>query len=218
MCGRFTQVASWSQVLAFSQPLNLLLPAEEIEPEYNIAPSQAAWTLVAYPDGGEARRMRWGLLPHWAKDAKLAWSTFNARVETASVKPAFRAAWKARRCLVPASGYYEWRQEGDIKQPYYIHAAHGPLLMFAGLWEPARADRPETFSILTRAAEGPVAELHARMPLMLEPTFLHDWLHGSVQQAAAMAVAAATPALKFHLVDRAVGNPRSQGPRLVEPV
>lgn len=218
MCGRFTQVASWSDVLAFSQPMNLLLPRGEPEPHYNIAPSQPAWTIVAYPDGGEARLMRWGLLPHWAKDAKLAWSTFNARVETAATKPAFRAAWKERRCLVPASGYYEWRQEGEIKQPYYIHAVGRPLLMFAGLWEPARDDRPETFSILTREAEGPVKELHARMPLMLDSEFLHDWLHGSTQQAGAMAVAAAPPKLRFHSVDRAVGNPRSQGPRLVEPV
>ncbi len=220
MCGRFTQIASWSELLAFSQPLTLLLPEcpAEPEPQYNLAPSQAAWTIVAYPGGGEVRHMRWGLLPVWAKDPKLAYSTFNARVETASTKPAFRAAWKARRCLLPAGGYYEWRQEGAIKQPYYIHAARAPMLMFAGLWEPAREDRPETFSILTREAEGPVRELHERMPLMLEPVFFHDWLHGSPQQAGAMAVAANAPQLAFHPVSRAVGNPRSQGPALIKAV
>jgi putative SOS response-associated peptidase YedK len=219
MCGRFTQIASWSEVQAFSRPLGLLLPECPPEPgeHYNIAPSQAAWTIIAYPEGGEIRHMRWGLMPHWAKDARLAWSTFNARVETAATKPAFRAAWKERRCLVPAGGYYEWREENGIKQPYYIHAAKGPLLMFAGLWEPARGEHPETFSILTRQAEGEVSSLHDRMPLMLEPAFFHDWLHGSAQQAGAMAVAATPPALAFHAVRRAVGNPRSQGPGLIEP-
>ena len=219
MCGRFSRDITWQQVHAFSQGLDLVLPPEQPELSWNVAPTQNSWVLAADPAGAAARQMRWGLLPSWAKDSKLGVSLINARLETVASKPAFRSAWKARRCLVPASGYYEWRLENGIKQPYWIHDSSAPILMFAGLWENWQtpdAQWLQSFTIITCAALDRMQELHDRTPLMLSPPVLRDWLHGSVEQAEAIARQAPVPPLAWHAVSRAVGNPRSNGPRLVE--
>lgn len=219
MCGRYTREYTWAEVHAFSQPLVLSTPGPDPEPAYNIAPTQPSWVIV--PDGeghAHATEMQWGIIPLWAKDAKIAYSTINARVETADTKPAFRAAWKARRCLIPSSGYYEWPGEGKAKQPYFIHASNGPLLMFAGLWEPGRDDRQATYSIVTRDAEGPMATLHDRMPLMLPPDLLRGWIEGSPDDAATIAHSAPLPDLAWHPVSKSVGNVRNQGSQLIEPM
>lgn len=222
MCGRFSRDMTWQQVHAFSRGLGLIVPDEAIEPSWNVAPTQQSWVLVgAEPAAASAAKMRWGLLPVWAKDEKIGASMINARIETVATKPAFRSAWKSRRCLVPASGYYEWRMEGGVKQPYWIHDATGPILMFAGLWENWKApsgDWLRSFTIITQAAFGPMLELHDRTPLMLKPAVLSEWLHGSIDEAAAIAAGAGTPELAWHPVSRAVGNPRSNGPKLIEPV
>lgn len=221
MCGRFTQAMSWAEVHAFSRGLDLILPAVEPEPTWNLAPTQPAWTLVAEGSTVRAEPLRWGLVPPWAGDLKIGASMINARMETATVKPAFRNAWKSRRCLVPASGYYEWRSENGIKQPYFIHDGGAPLLMFAALWERWKSPQGEwlrSFAIVTCAALDPMRELHERTPLMLPPVVLQDWLHGSPEDAAAIALSVQPPALDWHAVSRAVGNPRSNGPQLVAPV
>jgi len=222
MCGRFSRDMTWEQVHAFSQGLDLIVSEEAIEPSYNVAPTQSSWVLIAAEESAAAgAKMRWGLLPSWAKDAKIGASLINARVETVATKPAFRSAWKSRRCLVPASGYYEWRLEDGVKQPYWIHDATGPILMFAGLWENWKSpggDWLQSFTIITQAAVGRMLELHDRTPLMLKPTVLGDWLHGSVDDAQAIAANAGVPAVAWHPVSRAVGNPRSNGPKLIEPV
>jgi putative SOS response-associated peptidase YedK len=222
MCGRFSRDMTWQQVHAFSQGLDLVVPEEAIEPSWNVAPTQQSWVLVAADRAAaSAGKMRWGLLPSWAKDEKIGASMINARIETVAAKPAFRSAWKSRRCLVPASGYYEWRTESGVKQPYWVHDATGPILMFAGLWENWKApagDWLRSFTIITQAAVGPMLELHDRTPLMLGPAVLSEWLHGSTGEAAAIAASAPIPELAWHPVSRAVGNPRSNGPKLIEPV
>ena len=212
---------SWAQVHAFSRGLDLVLPASDPAPSFNVAPTQPAWTLVADAAGARAEAMRWGLVPGWAPDPKLGASMINARLETVAVKPAFRNAWKARRCLVPASGYYEWREEAGVKQPYYIHDGEAPVLMFAGLWERWKSPAGEwihSFAIVTCAALDPMRQLHDRTPLMLPAPVLHDWLHGTPEAAAAIALAVEPPPLRWHAVSRAVGNPRSNGPQLVAPI
>ena len=211
---------SWAQVHAFSRGLDLVLPASDPAPSFNVAPTQPAWTLVADAAGARAEAMRWGLVPGWAPDLKLGASMINARLETVAVKPAFRNAWKVRRCLVPASGYYEWREEAGVKQPYYIHDGEAPVLMFAGLWERWKSPAGEwihSFAIVTCAALDPMRQLHDRTPLMLPAPVLHDWLHGTPEAAAAIALAVEPPPLRWHAVSRAVGNPRSNGPQLVAP-
>lgn len=221
MCGRYTNATTWAQVHAFSQPLGLVTPADDPEPRYNIAPTETGWVIAATPQGGEARPMRWGLVPSWAKDVRLGASMINARLETAASKPAFRSAWKSRRCLVPASGYYEWRLEDGIKQPYWIHPADGDVLMFAGLWEHWRAADGQwlqSYAIITCAAVDPMCELHDRTPLMLRSALLDDWLHADGTAATALAQAAELPPLAWHRVGRAVGSVRNQGPQLIAPL
>lgn len=218
MCGRDTQFFNWRQVQAFSGGLAVATPDEDPEPNYNRAPTQPGWVLVADADttGARAKQMRWGLIPPWAKDEKLAYSTINARVETAATKPAFRAAWKQRRGLVPSSGYYEWLKQGSAKQPYFIHASDAPVIFFAGLWE----QRGEllTYSIVTRAADPSIAFLHDRMPLVLPADMLADWIHATPDQAAEIALAAPEPKLSWHKVGPAVGNVRNHGADLIDPI
>lgn len=222
MCGRYTNTTSWADVHAFSQPLTLQTPADDPAPAWNIAPTQTAWVITADPHAdGAAHPMRWGLVPGWANDLKIGASMINARCETAATKPAFRAAWRARRCLVPASGYYEWRPVAGGKQPYWIHPADGAVLMFAGVWEQWRRPDGEwlpSFAVLTRPAEGPLAELHDRTPLCLTPVQLQPWLSGEPADAAAIVADGARPALAWHAVGRAVGNVRNDGPQLIAPV
>jgi putative SOS response-associated peptidase YedK len=222
VCGRYSSYYTWREIWEFSGGLQLSVPSEDPLPAYNLAPTQAGWVLVGESESRAlATQMRWGLIPAWARDAKIAYSTINARVETASSKPAFRSAWKSRRCLVPASGYFEWPGEGKQKQPYYIHATDAPVLMFGGLWErwsPKDGEAIETYSIVTMDAAGDLARLHDRMPLILPPDLHRDWIEGDGEQAAAIAQAAPVPALTWYAVGKAVGNVRNQGPQLIEPV
>lgn len=221
MCGRFTQDTSWAEVRAFLQPIEFQPPDPPPQPSFNIAPSQTAW--VVLPDQGvlTAQPMRWGLIPSWAKDAKkVGYSTFNARIETAAQKPSFRHAFRKYRALLLASGYYEWKTTGRSKQAHFIHAADAPLLCMAALWEPpcaASPDRP-SFSILTCPARGPVAELHDRMPIMLRPEHGLAWTQQVPEQPVEWSEHNDSPPLAWHPVDKAVGNVRSQGPQLCQPL
>lgn len=221
MCGRDTFKATWAEVQAFSRPLVVTTPVEDPAPTWNRAPTQSGWAIVPDGAGGVVLPMRWGLLPPWAKDTRLAYSTINARLDGVATKPAFRAAWKQRRCLVPSSGYYEWKPEGGAKQPYFLHPADAPVMFFAGLYE-ARPDGAGgellTYSIITREAEPAVAHIHDRMPLILPAPVFRDWLHGTPDDAMAIAQSVPAPALAVHAVDRAVGNVRNNRAGLIEPV
>ncbi|MGQ0798730.1 MAG: SOS response-associated peptidase [Pseudomarimonas sp.] len=219
MCGRDTFFATWAQVREFSLPLPLLTPSEEPTPAYNRAPTQKGWVILANAAGADVAPMRWGLIPFWAKDAKLAYSTINARIESANRKPAFREAWKRRRCLVPSSGYYEWQvlADGKSKQPWFIHAANAPLLMFAGLWDCWHGPDGDihSYSIITQPAAGTITQVHDRMPLILPPALYGEWMQGD---PAAVAEAAPVPVLSFHPVGSAVGNVRQQGEGLIREI
>jgi putative SOS response-associated peptidase YedK len=224
MCGRFTRDFTWQQVREFSRMLDLVLPAEDPAPAWNIAPTDPHPVIVASdhaPGGGIAHDMRWGLLPPWSKDTRLAFSTINARLESVAEKPAFRGAWQQRRALVPATGYYEWPVFDGRKRPHYIRIDGSPVMLMGGLWE-ARSNGAGgqllTFSIVTREADPVIAPVHDRMPLILPPESLRDWLHGSPDDAMAIAHAAPEPSLVFHEVDPAVGNVRNQGAHLIAPL
>ncbi len=225
MCGRTTFLASWADILKFSRPLSVLADTTS-DPihTYNFAPTQISPVLVAEQEADADARivpMRWGLIPGWAKDAKIGAQTINARLETVASKPSFRSAWKRRRCLVPASGYYEWPVLGGIKQPYFIHPLDSPLFFFAGLWEQWRSPEGHavlSYSIITRAAQGEITQLHDRMPLALEPHVYGDWLFGDAARAQDIADNALPVSVAFHPVSRAVGNPRNDTPELIQPV
>jgi putative SOS response-associated peptidase YedK len=184
MCGRFTLFAPM-QLLSkrFDAP-----PPEELSPRYNIAPSQRVLAVRLSPATSlrEFARLRWGLVPSWADDPSIGNRLINARSETAHAKPAFRSAFRARRCLLPASGFYEWRRVERRKQPYFIRLRDGDPFALAGLWEPAREAGGEaagSCAILTTGANTVVSPLHDRMPVIVRPEMYGRWLAPEAESA-----------------------------------
>lgn len=189
MCGRFTQEFTWAELYEFYSPVNELVP--NLRPSWNIAPTQDAGVLVLEEQGLLYRTMRWGLIPFWAKDEKIGNGLINARVETVSSKPAFRAAYKARRCVVPASGWYEWKVHtagtGDkaVKQPYYVMHRDDRPLSFASLWERWRGSEDVfSFTILTTQASSGMRDYHDRMPMVMDDVGVKTWLAGELPHLA----------------------------------
>jgi putative SOS response-associated peptidase YedK len=184
MCGRFTQHYTWAEVHAF---LSLLGTPRNLRPHYNIAPTMTVNMVRLDRDGRrEMVSMRWGLVPYfWKKNLKEAPATFNARAETVAEKPMFREAFKRRRCIIPASGFFEWTGEKGDKQPHLFTAADGsPILAFAGLWEKWR--EPETSedvlscTIIVSGASSWMAPYHDRMPVLLGAKDFDAWLNGTL--------------------------------------
>lgn len=195
-----------------------------IEPQYNLAPTQRAAVVLDADGELRLRKLRWGLIPPWARDAKSGYSTINARVETVATKPAYRAAWKApRRCLVPMAGYYEWKDERDGKQPYYVTRADGAALYAAGLWEPKHRlqgdDSEGSVTLITRDAVDDAGEVHDRMPVFLDPAQAREWMTAGSEDAMAMLMAAPVPKLRIVRVGREINSSRHRGgPESVEAV
>lgn len=220
MCGRFVQLP----VIDFGLPdLADLAPGfAEIQPSFNLAPTQRAAIILDRGEGRQVTRMAWGLLPFWAKAKGLQGSTINARIETVATKPAFRTAFKKRRCVVPMAGYYEWSEnpEDGGKDPWFIYAG-GPLLA-AGLWEDASPLLPDgnlgTFTIITGDSSGVSADIHDRMPVWLQAGQIDDWMAASSEDAMALLLASEPPAMEAYRVDRAVNTPRNNTERLLQPL
>lgn len=190
---------------------------------FNVAPTDPMPIVGTSREGTiKLREARWGLVPYWAKDAKIGHKAINARVETVAEKPMFREAFKRRRCLVPASGYFEWKPEAAGKQPYFIHDPSGELLLFAGLWETWRetkeADPLYTYTIIVGPPGVVSGDIHDRAPVILPERAWHDWLVGEGDAAASVLRNAHEPTLAYHPVSRAVGSPRNDAPGLVEPI
>jgi len=220
MCGRFVQ----RPVLDFGMPsLVDLAPAlAEIPPSFNLAPTQRASVILDRGTGRQVSRLAWGLLPFWAKAKNLQGSTINARIETVATKPAFRAAFKVRRCLVPMAGYYEWSiSEVDGKKDPWFIRADGPLWA-AGLWEDTSPLLPDgnlgTFTIITGGSSGVSADIHDRMPVWLHPDQLDVWLTAKPDDAMAMLLASEPPEMEAYRVSRAVNSPRSNNEQLLQQV
>lgn len=225
MCGRFSLDAT-AETLA---TLFDLEPPPALAPRYNIAPTQPVLALRVAP--GTDRRgwawLRWGLIPAWAKDPGIGARMINARSETVAEKPAFRAAFRRRRCLVPATGFYEWRSESGRKQPYLIHAPDHAPFAIAGLWErwqgPDGAEL-ETCSLLTTEANEALRPLHDRMPVLLAPEAWEPWLDPALEAPdpllPLLAPAPSGPSgrLVFHAVSDRVNRVQNDDPELVAPL
>ena len=215
MCGRF---AFFSPVEAI-QALFDVTDAPALEPRYNIAPSQAIAVLRGTEAGGtELAQLRWGLVPSWAKDPGIGNRLINARAETVAEKPAFRAAYRRRRCAILADGFYEWQAvAGGPKQPWFITVADQRPFLMAGIWEHWEKG-PEplfTCAIITRQANAGMARVHHRMPVILAAGALDAWLHGSDAEPADRCLQADAPELAMHPVSRAVNSPANDGPDLI---
>jgi putative SOS response-associated peptidase YedK len=198
-------------------------PASAWSPSYNIAPTQALVVLGARAEQRIVRVVRWGLVPRWASDRKLAASMVNARGETVAERPAFREAFKKRRCAVLATGWFEWRSEGKQKRPHWFHAPGGEILALAGLWErwidPATGEELRTCAVITTAPNALAATIHDRMPVVLDRAGLDGWLDASASTAQLHALLRACPddRLAVHPVDRRVGRSAEDDPGLIAP-
>lgn len=219
MCGRFVQTPIRDAAsLGFPQLVGDLL---SMPASYNLAPTQLASVILDRGAGLRVERMAWGLLPFWATAKSLQGSTINARIETVATKPAFRGAFKARRCLIPMAGYYEWSVNPDDKKkdPWFIHAA--TPLWAAGLWEDASRllgdDNLGTFTIITGDSSGVSADIHDRMPIWLAVGQAEEWMAAPPDDAMAMLLASETPAMEAYRVSRAVNTPRNNLEQLLQP-
>lgn len=198
-------------------------PLFEIPPRFNVAPTQEVPVILLGTSGPVLRRLRWGLVPSWAKDAKNAAKRINARSETIAEKPSFRGPFARSRCLVPADGFFEWRLVGAAKTPARIVLKSRALFAFAGLWDewsPPEGPPLRTFTILTTEATPPLRALHARMPVLLAPEDERAWLDPGAPRERLAGLLKPYPGDRFAIyeVSPAVNSPKADGPECIEPV
>jgi putative SOS response-associated peptidase YedK len=186
MCGRFVQNIPFETL---QQNFNFRTTASDITPNYNVAPTQEILTIIKHDNENILDKFHWGLVPFWAKDISIGFRMINARAETVSSKPSFRNAFKIRRCLIPADGFYEWTGEKGNKQPYYVSIPSGEPFAFAGLWESwtdKENDEDSVYkscTIITTEASESILEIHHRMPVILGPDFYEKWLNVEIQDS-----------------------------------
>jgi putative SOS response-associated peptidase YedK len=228
MCGRFTQERPASELAEIfaAEPL-----ADELGARYNVAPTDEAFVVVQREDRRAITAYRWGLVPHWSTDGRDGARMINARAETITASPAFREAFRRRRCIVPVDSFFEWKREGSVRQPYRIVREDGRPLALAGLWAGWRAREAEeervvrTFTIVTTTPNEAIASLHDRMPVVLGEDAWDRWLTDgragpAVEPGELLAMLAPTDdvALRIYPVDRYVNDVRRDGPELIEPL
>lgn len=224
MCGRYTLTIT-------PEMLRTLVNFEttpNLQPRYNIAPTQMAPVVRASDAGGAPKidMLRWGLIPSWSKDMTIASKLINARGETVAEKPSFRDAYRQRRCLIPVDGFFEWRREGDVKQPYRIGFRGGTPFAFAGLWEtwtaPAGLENAgetvETYTIVTTDANEKLAPIHHRMPVIVDPADFDRWLTGDPADAANVIRAFPPDDMAFYRVSTRVNNVRNDDEECIAPL
>lgn len=219
MCGRYFLHSSADRLTRLFGEM----PMPRLAPRYNIAPTQPVPIVRQAANGRrEMVLVRWGLIPGWSKGPDPRFGMINARSETAATRPAYRNAFRYRRCLVPADGFFEWRVVDGAKQPYVLTARDGRPLALAGLWEhwqdPA-GNEIESCSILVREADAQVRPIHDRMPVIVDPASFDLWLDLRSQKPGPLETLLAAqrpPALEIYPVGRAVNSPKNDRPALIE--
>lgn len=220
MCGRFALFAAGDELAKRFQ----LSEAPLFEPRYNIAPTQPVAAVRTTAAGRELKLLRWGLIPSWATDPTIGNRLINARCETVAEKPSFRSAFKQRRCLIPASAFYEWQKTGaGRKQPYCIQPRGGGLFALAGLWERwhnPHGEEVESCTILTTEANELMQPLHDRMPVILDAPSDGAWLdpRSSAESLRSLFVPFASDRMEAIPVSPWVSDPKHEGPQCLEPV
>ncbi len=219
MCGRFAiTLPDDAMAQLFDAAPDNDLPGV---PNYNVCPTTQVHVVVMGDERRRLRAMRWGFIPHWAKSPTDGPLLINARGETIADKPAFRAAARERRCLIPATGFYEWTKDAEgTRFPWYIRSSDDAPLAFAGVWQVwDKGDEPlVTCAIVTTSANNAMSAIHHRMPVILSPEDWPLWLGEAGKGAATLMKAAPEDALVLHRVDRAVNSNRATGSELIEPI
>jgi putative SOS response-associated peptidase YedK len=228
MCGRYTLTTTAEELIEEFD----LLDAERIQPRFNIAPTQSA-PVVRATASGDSRQLdslRWGFIPHWAKDPSIGSRMINARSEEAHAKPSFRTSLRRQRCLAPCTGFYEWKKlEGGTrsrprKQPYYIHGRDGRVFALAGIWDRWRSPGGETiesYAILTTEPNECLRPLHNRMPVIVDPSDYGLWLDPAVQDADSLKrlfQPYPDDALEAYAVGTQVNSPAFDDPACIEAI
>jgi putative SOS response-associated peptidase YedK len=218
MCGRYT----------LRTPVDSVAEAFEIEeypssitPNYNIAPTQEVAAVVEEDEKRKLEMLHWGLIPSWAKDPSIGNKMINARAETIAEKPSFRRAFKVRRCLILADGFYEWKKTDGGKQPYHVKMEDGSLFAFAGLWETwQNGEEIRSCTIITTDANDLMSDIHHRMPVILHPEDYAMWLdHDFEEKEVLTALLRPYPAdvMEAYPVSRRVNKPSNNEPSVLEP-
>ncbi len=223
MCGRFVGFRNVEQLKQY-------FPIDDVKCEatenYNVAPSQKIIAIARIDEANVLDQYHWGLVPHWAKDISIGYKMINARSETIDTKPSFREAFKKRRCLILADGFYEWAGQKGNKQPVFITLPDKSPFAFAGLWETwnEKGSHDEVYrscTIITREAIGAVRKIHHRMPVILPSNVYNDWLdpeHGDLKALKEMLGTKAVTDLKFYPVDKQVNSVKTNKASNLEPV
>lgn len=228
MCGRFVSATPPDQIANY---FGAEAPEALLEPSYNVAPTNDVYAVLSDGTARHVDAFHWGLVPLWAKDPKIGSKMINARAETLAEKNAYKSAFKRRRCLIPADGFYEWRKDPDAppkakKQPYYIHRPDGEPYAFAGLWEvwkgPDKDQEPlRSVTIITTSPNTEMAKIHDRMPVILPPSAWDTWLDREVDDLdllGRLLVPSAPEITAMHPVSTAVNNVRNKGEELTEEI
>ena len=217
MCGRYTLSTPAGRLAEEFQ----LDSTAEIVPSYNVAPTQQVAAVLEDEGGRRLEMFRWGLVPSWAEDPDIGARMINARSETAPEKPSFRSAFRRRRCLIAADGFYEWKRENGGKQPYYFHMQDGRPFAFAGLWESwEKGDGIlRTCAILTTRANSVLEDVHDRMPVILPHDAYNAWLDPDAdrEELGELMIPYPYDDLETYPVSRFVNSPRNNDERCIEP-
>jgi len=224
MCGRFVQNITFKTL---QQNFNIRTTDADIIPNYNIAPTQEILTIIKQDNENTLKKFHWGLVPFWAKDISVSSRMINARAETVSSKPSFRNAFKQRRCLVPANGFYEWESRKGHKQPYYVSIPSGEPFAFAGLWE-TWTDKDndgesiyKSCTIITTAASESILEIHQRMPAILDPHYYEKWLNVEIQDPKELEIILKNNIIykmKYYPVSTFVNSVKNNNPNCIKPI
>jgi putative SOS response-associated peptidase YedK len=220
MCGRFSQERPTSELAEIFEAEDL---ARAPGGRFNVAPTDEAAVVVQREDRRAVAAYRWGLIPHWAQDAKIGNRLFNARAETLAVSPMFREAFRRRRCLVPVDSFYEWQRDGKARRPFRVVGRDGRPIALAGLWagwrDPQTDEVRRTFTIVTTSPNAEMSGIHDRMPVLVPAEAWVRWLDPSppdLGELQALLVPAPDGTLEAYPVSQAVNSVRNDGPELIE--
>ncbi|MCI0667702.1 MAG: SOS response-associated peptidase [Methylococcaceae bacterium] len=225
MCGRYNIIPdadAW--VAAFDLPEDAGTVVSEMIPNYNVAPTRDVPIIRTHAETGlrELVLVHWGLIPFWTKDRKIGYRMINARAETVAEKPAFRAAFKKRRCLVPANGFYEWKKGASGKQPYLIRMADAGPFAFAGLWEswtnPADKTVLQSCTIIVTKANEMMTRIHDRMPVILSPDLYGRWLDPGQGDGLSLLTPCPDDWLDAYPVSTYVNSPQNNDSKCIEAI